>query len=200
MVISHDSDFEGIYATMIGKVKIKKDSKESYTAYTDSGIFKLYKTKNNTYKVKYKLLGLLAISNDKLDKIELYTEDVEGHYMIVANMMGVFTHIAGEKVKKPTYIPEVWKSYLGHYKVLNNFQPKEWKIVDVEFKIEDGYPEVKTKYKSGETATTLLKPINDTEAIIEGLGRSMQETIYVKDGIFHAQGLRFKKIEEKKND
>jgi len=45
-----------------------------------------------------------------------------------------------------------------------------------------------------------MKPINDTEAIIEGFGRSMQETIYMKDGIFHAQGLRFKKIEEKKND
>jgi len=40
-----------------------------------------------------------------------------------------------------------------------------------------------------------MKPINDTEAIIEGLGRSMQETIYMKDGIFHAQGLRFKKID-----
>ena len=131
-----------------------------------------------------------------LDKIEFHTEDVEGHHVIVASMGGN-TFIGGEKVKKPTYIPEVWKSYLGHYAVLNNFQPKEWKIIDVEFKIEDGYLEVKTKSKSGETVTILLKPINDTEAIIEGLGRGMQETIYMKDGIFHAQGLRFKKIEGK---
>jgi len=199
LVISHDSDFEGIYATVLGKVKIKKDSNENYIAYTDSGAFKFSKTKDNTYKLKYKLLGLFPIGDDELDKVELYTDDIEGHHVIVATMEGN-TFIAGVKVKKPTSIPEAWKSYLGHYEVLNNFQPKEWKIVDVEFKIEDGYPEIKTKYKSGKTATTLLKPINDKEAIIEGLGRSMQETIYMKDGIFHAQGLRFKKIEEKNND
>jgi len=199
LVISHDSDFEGIYATVLGKVKIKKDSNENYIAYTDSGAFKFSKTKDNTYKLKYKLLGLFPIGDDELDKVELYTDDIEGHHVILVYMEGNM-FIGGVKIEKPTYIPEVWKSYLGHYEVLNNYEPKEWKIIDVEFKIEDGYPEVKTKYKSGETVTTLLKPINDTEAIIEGFGRSMQETIYMKDGIFHAQGLRFKKIEEKKND
>jgi CubicO group peptidase (beta-lactamase class C family) len=196
LVISHDSDFEGIYATVLGKVKIKKDSNENYIAYTDSGAFKFYKTKDNTYKLKYKLLGLFPIGDDELDKVELYTDDIEGHHVILVYMEGNM-FIGGVKIEKPTYIPEVWKSYLGHYEVLNNYEPKEWKITDVEFKIEDGYPEVKTKYKSGETATTLLKPINDTEAIIEGLGRGMQETIYMKDGIFYAQGLRFKKIEGK---
>jgi hypothetical protein len=35
---------------------------------------------------------------------------------------------------------------------------------------------------------------------LKDLGRSMQETLYFKDGIFHVQRLRFKKIEEKTND
>ena len=43
-----------------------------------------------------------------------------------------------------------------------------------------------------------LKPTNDTEAIIEGLGRSTRETIYMKDGMFHYMGLRFEKIKGKK--
>lgn len=199
LVISHDSDFEGIYATVLGKVKIKKESKESYTAYTDNGTFKLYKTKNNTYKIKYKLLGLFSISNTMLEKVELNTEDIEGRHVIVASMQGN-TFIGGLKVNKPTHVPEVWKSYFGHYNVLNNFELKEWQIKDVELMMEDGYPVVKTKYMSGEIGTALLKPVNDTEAIIEGIGRSMQETIYVKEGIVHSQGLRFKKVGEKKND
>ena len=73
-------------------------------------------------------------------------------------------------------------------------------IEDVEFVIEKGYCLVKTKYKSGKKGTIILDPINDTEAIKEGLGRSMQETIYYKNNIFHAQGLKFQKIEGKEND
>ena len=33
---------------------------------------------------------------------------------------------------------------------------------------------------------------------LKGLGRSMQETVYLKDGMIHSQGLRFEKIKGKK--
>jgi len=81
---------------------------------------------------------------------------------------------------------------------MNNLEPKERKIEDMELTIEEGYPLIKAKVKSGQTLTMILKPINDTEAIIEGLGRSMKETIYMKDGVFHYMGLRFEKIKGKK--
>ena len=197
LLVKHESNFEGTYSTVFGKVSIQKVSKDAYNVSTDSGTYKLYKTKNNTYKIKYKLLGLFSISNDLLDKVELYTDDIEGHHVIVVSTESR-KFIGGVKVEKPTLIPKAWKAYVGHYKVINNYEMKEFQIKDVEFVIEEGYPLVKTKYASGETSTILLKPINDTEAIIEGLGRSMQETIYFKDGIFHGQGLRFKKVEGKK--
>jgi len=194
--ITKASDFEGIYATMLGKVKIQKERNDTYTAYSDSGTFKLSKTKEGTYKLKYKLLGLIPISNAVLDDFELYTDNIEGNHVIVATFKSN-KFIAGVKVDKPTNIPLAWKSYEGHYKVLNNPEPKEWQIKDVEFTIEEGYPLIKAKVKSGQTLTKILKPINDTEAIIEGLGRSMQETIYMKDGVFHHAGLRFEKKKSK---
>lgn len=192
--VKHNSDFQGTFSTMLGKVTIKKDSPDTYTAYTDNGAFRLFKTKGNTYKIKYKLLGFLSIGNDDLDTIELYTDNIDGKHVIVASM-NKQKFIGGVNVGKSTSIPEIWKTYMGHYAVLNNYEPKEWQIEDVEFLIEKGYPVVKVKYKSGKTSTGIIKPINDTEAITEGLGRSAQETIYFKDGIFHAQGLRFKKID-----
>jgi CubicO group peptidase (beta-lactamase class C family) len=197
LIIKNNSYFEGTYSTILGKVKLKKDSKESYTAYTDNGSFKLYKTKNNTYKLKYKLLGLFPVGDKELDKVELYTDVIGGHHVIVGSMNGD-TFIGGVKVEKLTKISEVWKSYIGHYKVLNNHEPEDWQIIDVEFLIEEEYLLMKTKFKSGQVATKILEPVNDNEAIIEGLGRSMQETVYFKDGIFHAEGLRFEKVEEKK--
>ena len=197
LVVQHDSDFEGTYATVVGRVEIKKLANGSYEAKTDNGSFTLNKTKENTYKIKYKLLGLFPIGNDDLDKVSLYTDDIEGHHVIVAYMNGG-RFIGGVKVEKPATISEAWKSYVGHYRVLNNYQVKEWQIKDVEFVIEKGYPLVKMKSQSGETGTAILKPISDTEALIEGLGRNMQETVYLKDGIIHAQGFRFEKIEGKK--
>jgi CubicO group peptidase (beta-lactamase class C family) len=194
LVVKHESNFEGTYSTVFGKVSITKASKDTYNVSTDSGTYKLYKTKNNTYKIKYKLLGLFSISNDLLDKVELYTDDIEGHHVIVASMESR-KFIGGVKVVKPTLIPKAWKAYVGHYKVINNYEMKEFQIKDVEFVIEEGYPLVKTKYASGEISTMILEPINDTEAIISGLGRSMRETIYFKDSIFHVQGLKFKKVE-----
>ena len=35
---------------------------------------------------------------------------------------------------------------------------------------------------------------------LKDLGRNMQETVYLKDGIIHAQGFRFERIAEDKND
>jgi len=192
LVVKHDSDFEGTFSTVIGRVVVKKSSKDDYAVYTDNGNFKLYKTKNNTYKIKYKLLGIFPIGNDELDKVELYTDTIDGHDVIVASMYDR-NFIGGTKVK-PHTIPKKWKSYVGHYKVLNDFEVKEWQIKDMEFAIEKGYSLVKIKFKSGKIGTKILNPINDNEAIIEGLGRSMQETVYYKNGIFHAQGLKFKKI------
>ncbi|MBA1420408.1 MAG: beta-lactamase family protein [Epsilonproteobacteria bacterium] len=193
LVINHDSDFEGTYATVLGKVEIVKSGDGSYEAKTDDGSFTLNKTKENIYKAKYKLLGFVPIGNDDLDKVSLYTDEIEGHHVIVAYMNGG-RFIGGVKVEKPAKISEDWKSYVGQYRVLNNYQVKEWQIKDVEFVIENGYPLVKMKFQSGDIGTAILKPISDTEVLIEGLGRSMQETVYLKDGIIHAQGFRFEKI------
>ncbi|MCB4750979.1 MAG: hypothetical protein LGB55_05960, partial [Sulfurovum sp.] len=49
-------------------------------------------------------------------------------------------------------------------------------------------------YRSGKKSTHIITPINDIEAIVEGLGKNMQETVCVKNGVFHTQGLRFKKV------
>ncbi|MCB4763107.1 MAG: beta-lactamase family protein [Sulfurovum sp.] len=197
--VTHASDFSGVYATVVGRATFTKNSNNDYTAYTDDGTFKLYKTKDNLYKLKYKLLGLLPISKDELDEVELYTDEIEGHHVIIAFWKGN-KFIAGVKVEKPKYIPDAWKKYVGHYKVLNNFEVEKQKIKDVEFKIENGYALIKPTRENGNKSTFIVRPVNDTEAIIEGLGRSMQETIYMKDGVFHARGLQFKKIEGKTNN
>ena len=195
-VVQEKSDFEGVYATMMGKVEIEKKSDGEYMAHTSDGDFTLTRDENNNYRAKYKLLGLIPISSDELEDVSFHTKNIDGKHLIIMNMHDK-DMLAGLKVKRHE-IPNTWKEYIGHYEVLNNVEMEEWKIKSVEFSIEDGYALVKTQYNSGQKMTTILKPINDTEAIVEGIGRSMQETLYMKDDVFHLQGLRFKRIKGKK--
>jgi hypothetical protein len=68
-------------------------------------------------------------------------------------------------------------------------------IKKITTKIEDGFLLVETEVNSGDKMVDILRVINDNEAIIEGLGRGKGETIYVKNGIIHNKGLRFRRIE-----
>ena len=190
--VKHDSDFSGVYATILGKVEIVKSGKDTYNVKTEHGTFTLSQSEGNVYKAKYKILGILPIGIEDLDKVSFYTDDIEGHHVIVASLMGGMRIVGGLKVKKHL-LPKKWKAYIGHYRILNNFEEKTSQIKDTEFYIEDGYALIKIVFNSGDNVITMINPINDTEAIIEGLGRGMQETVYMKDGIFYAYGLRFEK-------
>lgn len=135
---------------------------------------------------------MIPWGDDELEKIAFYTRDIDGRDVIVMVKEGQ-QNIVGVRVE-PYEISKKWKSYLGHYKVENNLVIDELKIEDVEFVIEDGYLLLKQSYVSGEQSTTILRPLNNSEALVEGLGRSTQETIYYKNGVFHHQGLKFRGI------
>ena len=191
-IINETSDFEGIYASFLGKVTITKKG-EKYDVTTPSASFLLYKDKYNSYRAKYKLLGFIPIGIDEIEKIRLYTKDINGQHVIIGSIPSG-TVIVGARVK-PHIIPPVWKNYLGKYNILNNLEPKAFKIKNVLLKIDnEGYLLFEAKMVSGESINYILKPVNDTEAIVEGLGRGMKETIYFRDGMFHYAGLKFKKI------
>ena len=156
-VVQETSDFEGVYATMMGKVDIEQKSDDKYVAHTSDGDFTLTRDENNNYRAKYKLLWLIPIGSDDLKDVSFYTKNIDGNHLIIMNMHNK-DMLAGLKVKRHD-IPNKWKEYVGHYEVLNNFEMEEWKIKSIEFSIEDGYALVKTQYNSGQKMTTILKPM-----------------------------------------
>ncbi|MCB4743299.1 MAG: beta-lactamase family protein [Sulfurovum sp.] len=186
--VAHESDFFGVYATVAGRIIFKENSDDTYIAYTDDGMFKLYKAKNNLYK----LVGLTLINHNVFDGVEFYTDIIKGHRVIIAFWKGN-KFIVGVRVDNLKPIPHTWRQYVGHYK-LNNFEVGGIAVKEIELKIEDGFMLMKQTYRSGKKSTHIITPINDIEAIVEGLGKNMQETVCVKNGVFHTQGLRFKKV------
>jgi CubicO group peptidase (beta-lactamase class C family) len=193
IIQTNEYDLEGTYASILGKVDIEKKSQAVYVAHTTKGNFKFRQQKDKGYYGKYLLFGLIPIANEKLDKIRIWSQKIEKNTVIVADFSN-HRLIAGLKVK-PTPISKAWKQRLGSYEIINQLEPKEMQIKKITAKIEDGFLLVETETNSGDKKIDILRVINDNEAIIEGLGKGKQETVYVKDGILHYMGLRFRRIE-----
>ncbi len=192
-ILIKGSNFEGTYASFIGKVKIEKKSENNYIGYSANGNFSLKKDSKNNYKAKYLLWNFIPLSDDDLNQISFYTETIDGEQLLIGEE-SKNRFIAGVKVERKP-ITKAWKNYLGTYKIINQFEPKSFQIKKVTSKIEDRFPVLEIEMKSGEKMVELMKIMNDHEAVVEGLGRGKRETIYVKDEVFHYQGLRFKRIE-----
>ena len=69
-------------------------------------------------------------------------------------------------------------------------------IKNIIVKIDDGYSVLEVEMVSGEKLSYTLELVNDHEAILDGIGRSMRETVRVVDGEFFHSGLRFKRVEK----
>ncbi|MBU0765900.1 MAG: hypothetical protein KJ607_13830 [Bacteroidetes bacterium] len=76
----------------------------------------------------------------------------------------------GESTDIPE-IPEAWRNRTGKYSLLNKGNDSEY-FGDSELLVRNGILQFRTKY-FGRYCTALLRALNDTEAVIMGVGRGM---------------------------
>lgn len=175
--IIQPSDFEGIYATLLGKTKIEKHSDHYFTIEAAGDRFDLRHQKGGKYFLKYRLLGLLPLKVPDLSEIAFHTEETSGHHVIIGES-STERFLAGVRVQ-PSPITEAWKKRLGHYKIINQPEPERFQTKNAELKIEDDFLVLSSNDESGQSISSILRVVNDNEAIVEGLGRGMGETIRV---------------------
>ena len=192
------SDFRGTYASLMGKVDIVKKSDQRYKVKSSVGNFNLDLEDDHCYHLGYRLLGIIPIGLDELGEAQLSTEDVSGHHLIIA----VFDQrriLAGVRVD-PQPVHAAWKSRLGTYRLLNPPPADVLELKKFELKIEDGYL-VEAITFAEDTVTQILRTVNAREAITEGIGRGMGETVQIvaddaNGEILTFSGLRFKRCEK----
>lgn len=188
--LSKASDIEGTYATKLGKVDITKEDNGVYQTNIMGKSIQLKMKPDNKYYLKYMLFGVIPISNEMIDNITVYTKNINGKTILIYDNYGQ-KNLFGIKVK-PQTISQVWINRAGTYYIVNPQELKSMQIEKVVAKIENNFPILEVTMKTGETLNYILKIISDNEAIIEGIGRRMRETIRVKNGIFYYMGLQFK--------
>lgn len=192
------SDFKGTYASMMGKVAITERSDHRYKVRSSMGNFNLNLEDDNRYHLSYRLLGFIPINLDDLGEAQLTTADISGHHVIIAEF-DQHRMVAGVRVN-PHPIHAAWQNRLGTYQLLNPPEAGFFEIKKFALKIEGDYLVNAVTFSEG-TFTKILRTVNAKEAIAEGLGRGMGETIrIVEDGadgeLLTSSGLRFKRIDE----
>jgi len=175
-------DIEGTYASSEGKITFEKKGDGFYTMALMGKTISLKLGEDNRYHNRNMMFGE--------EQMALYTEEINGKTYLIDENSWKKSAIGVKVEQKP--ISTVWQERLGEYHIINQMEPEEMQIKKVVTKIEDGYFMFNVEMKSGDKVSFLLELVNDDEAIIEGVGRSMRETIRMVDEEFHYSGLRFR--------
>jgi CubicO group peptidase (beta-lactamase class C family) len=191
------SDFTGTYASMMGKADITPKSGNSFKIRSSVGNFNLNLQDDDRYHLGYRIWGIIPVDLEELGQVKLTAEDICGHHVIIAEFHR-YRLLAGVRVD-PQPIHAAWKGRLGNYRLLNPPPAGIFRLEEFELKIEDGYL-VEAMTFSEDTFTQILRTVNAHEAITEGLGRSLGETVRIINDeagseILTFSGLRFKRIE-----
>jgi len=160
--------FSGDYASPIGILSLKSKSKFLKTKIQGIPI-NLYPMSDSSFLAKINLLGI---------KIPLQNEKFYFKVFGADSVLAMNNEILGQKIQVSEF-DTLWNQYLGKYKnneIGNNrFYPE-----DVELFRQENYLIIKmTVY--GQKLSLLLETISDKHAKIKGLGRNMQEYIYLKE-------------------
>lgn len=164
----------GEYATLKGLVKIKLIGDSLWAEITDR-IFKLIPREDDMFSLQYSLFGIVPHS------LRIGVKVFNGRKILILEQLGLKMAVGEEyRVKS---LPYKWKKRCGKYKIIN--VQKTFHLLDEGLSIA-----VVKGSLVGETYSSkfgigklnfIIEPLNSTEAVIKGIGRSGEETLFVRN-------------------
>lgn len=131
-----------------------------------------------TFGVQYRLFGWLPIDIPALRRVALSSQHIVGRDVIAVHFEGK-RFLAGVQVA-PHPVPQAWLRRIGRYTIANRGEDGTL-IENLELTYENGVLVLKYTLPEapGFAPSIALAPIDDHEAISQGLGRFMGETFRV---------------------
>jgi CubicO group peptidase (beta-lactamase class C family) len=164
---------EGYYATWRGLARVYRKGKYLRLEMNNRPLFLIEGPE--LFKMQYRLLGMVPINVEALNKIRLaFRASSDANYML-ARFKG-WDFVFGQRLEQ-TELPDLWKGRLGKYKVINN--DSVLKVADIELELIDGI--LCVGYQAPpyipERVNFPLKIISDDKAVFAGIGRNLGEQI-----------------------
>jgi CubicO group peptidase (beta-lactamase class C family) len=188
----------GNYATTLGLITVS-GSRERYDAEMFGKTLRLNPQPEGLYAPEYRFLGLIPIPISVLKEVRLTAADIDGHQVIVAYYRD-HAHRIGEKIA-PVRLSESWLRRLGTYQPADRDPLLDLvKLGNVTLAYTDGmlYFRYRVPGWLGLVARIPVRPVSDTDLVIDGTGWLMGETIRVvrRDGkeYLRYSGYEFRRV------
>lgn len=180
-------DLTGQYATALGLISVEHDNNR-YRAQMLGKSFRLTRQPEGLFAPEYRLLGLFPIPISVLKEARLTTMKLGGRHLAVAYYRNQ-AHRLGERIA-PVHLSTPWRKRLGDYQPVERDPLLEiMKFGTVALIHADGllYFRYRVPGWLGLTANVPVKPVSDTELVVEGTGWLLGETVHVvqRDGKEH---------------
>lgn len=173
----------GFYATLMGPAWIEQKGKKLKVRLAGKSLNLNY-YEDGWFSMQYKLFGIIPLPIKQLQGFRLRVVEEKGEKLLQVSE-GQAIYLGGIAVQ-PAPINDAWRAALGKYQVNYVEDDYPW-IKRMELKQQDGVLVAAANFGKLGAISLLLKPISNDMAIIDGLGRSFQETVYLKqkDGSPH---------------
>ncbi len=143
---------------------------------------------NDMFNVKAVLFGFIPV---KVKGQEFKFKKINGTDYVLFKREKSDTMVIGVRASKSN-ISEVWKKRMGKYEITND-TAKFALFSNIEMEEKDGFIVLKGKDFTKSATSIVLKPINDNEVIVDGIGRGTGNTFIFKDDEMYLSGLKLKK-------
>jgi len=166
----------GEFVTPLGPAKIEQDEKGMFAIVLGKKV-RLNYHQDGWFSLKYKIFGLIPLPIPGLNNIRIQIQEVANEKLLYVEEQGV-RYLTG-KTFKANLTSDTWRSRLGKYKV--DYPDGDYPWVDqVDLIEKNGVISFVIKDRQFGGSAFVINPLNDEMAIIEGIGRAAQETIYAK--------------------
>lgn len=191
-------DLSGQYATALGLISVMPVNNR-YRAQMIGKTIELIPQPTGLYAPEYRFLGLIPIPLSILKEARVTAATLEGRPFAIAYYRNQAYRL-GEKIG-PHKLSEAWRRRLGDYRAVERdplLDLVDLHNVTLAYSDDLLYFRYRVKGWLGIVASVPLRPVSDTELVVDGTGWLMGETISVvqRDGIemLRYSGYEFRKI------
>ena len=173
------TDIVGHYATALGLISVTAD-KDHYRARMFGKSLNLERQPDGLFAPEYRLLGLVPIPISVLKEARMTTTNIGGHHLAVAYYRNQARRL-GERIESQR-LSEIWRKRLGEYRIVERDSLLDMvKFGKVSLMHSDGllYFHYNVPGWLDLVADIPVRPVSDTELVIEGTGWLLGETIHV---------------------
>jgi CubicO group peptidase (beta-lactamase class C family) len=167
--------YEGWYATALGAVNVRETS-GGLRADVMGRTLRMIPRADGSFLLQYRILGIFPLRIGALDGVGISRSDVAGREILAARVNGR-EMLIGERIR-PVPVPAEWLVRTGEYEIAN---PGKDVILPekVRLRADDGFlfVDYSIPVLFPGTASFAVAPVSDTDAVIQGIGRGMGETV-----------------------